>query len=132
MKNKTSLKTYLIASGIAIASVLFIVWLRGIFEVETTKDIYHILCDAFFVTGVVYICLSLLVFTSNEGAFDMLIYGMSSFIDLFRNVSKKKYPTFYDYRVAKSEKKTNSWFLLVIGAVLLLIAVLMLYIYQQF
>jgi large-conductance mechanosensitive channel len=78
------------------------------------------------ITGV-----GLLVFSSNEGTFDMLVYGVSSFFDLFRKVSKKKYHTFYDYRVSRQDKKIGFGFMLLCGIFFLIIAFVMFFIYRK-
>jgi hypothetical protein len=71
------------------------------------------------------------VFSANGGTFDILTYGMSSFVDLFRTQSKKKYATFYDYRVSREEKKLPFGFLLICGLIFLVIAFVMYFLYRQ-
>ena len=91
-----SAKKYLITMAVGIAGVLYILWLRDFFNQTETAAIFHILCDAFFVVGVVMACIGLLIFSSNEGTFDGLVYSVKSFFNLFRKTGVKKYDTYYD------------------------------------
>lgn len=127
-----TLKKYLISFGISFFFAFLLALLKDIFAQTSPKVIFQILSDSFFAIGVVVAGIGLLVFASNEGTFDMLIYGVSSFINLFRPNSKKKYDSFYDYRINKSKNKTSLGFLLIVGIVLIIISVIMLLIYKQY
>ena len=126
------LKRYLITLAVEAVLVLGIVWLKDIFVQTELVTIYHILTDAFCAVGTVTTCAGLLVFSSNEGTFDMFAYGMSSFFDLFRVNSKKKYDTFYDYRASRAEKKLRCGFLMICGLAFLVIAFVMYLLYRQY
>ncbi len=113
----------------------------GAFGVMTSKDlfsqtdpctIFHILCDSFFVVGVVLTGFGLLVFCSNEGTFDMMIYGVRSFLDLFRKNATKKFPTFYDYKTSREDKKLKFGFMLICGLFFIAISLVMYYFYAQY
>lgn len=125
-------RKYLITLVVGILAVAGILWAKDIFAQTEPKMIFHILSDAFFAVGTVILCSGLLVFSSNEGTFDMLVYGVSSFFDMFRTVSKKKYETFYDYRVSRYEKKLPFLFLVICGLFFLIIAFVMYYCYRQY
>ena len=127
-----SIKKYLITLLVGFVGVFCILWAKDIFAQTEAVKIFHILCDAFFVVGVVITGVGLLVFSNNEGTFDMLVYGVSSFFDLFRKVSKKKYPTFYDYRVSRQGKKIGFGFMLLCGIFFLVIAFMMFFIYRKY
>ena len=127
-----STKKYLITLLVGFIGVFCILWAKEIFAQTEAVKIFHILCDAFFVVGVVITGAGLLVFSSNEGSFDMIVYGVSSFFDLFRKVSKKKYPTFYDYKVSREDKKIKFGFMLICGIFFLVIAFIMFFIYRQY
>ena len=115
------LRKYLITAVIGLAAVAGIAWAKDIFAQAEPAQVCHILCDAFFAVGTVLCCAGLLIFSSNEGTFDMMVYGVSSFIDMFRQKSRKKYPTFFDYRESRADVKFPFAFLLLCG--LLFIAV---------
>lgn len=109
------LQKYLITVVIGLAAVAGIAWAKDIFAQAEPAQVCHILCDAFFAVGTVLCCAGLLVFSSNEGTFDMMVYGVSSFIDMFRAKSRKKYPTFFDYRESRADVKFPFAFLLLCG-----------------
>ena len=141
-------KKYLIAFLVGLGFALWIMVSKDLFSQTELVKVYHILCDAFFVPGVLLLCSGLLVFSSeavtlfanvlhrklvfssNEGTFDMIIYGCNSFWDLFRKKSKKKYPTFYDYRESKAGKKVKYGFLLICGGVYTALAGIMYLLYS--
>lgn len=116
------LRKYLITIIAGLAAVALIAWAKDIFAQAEPAKVFHILCDAFFAVGTVLCCAGLLVFSSNEGTFDMIAYGVSSFADLFRTTSKKKYDTFYDYRESRSDKKISFGFLLICGLIFLAVS----------
>lgn len=115
------IRKYLITLIAGLAAVAAIAWAKDVLAQTEPAQVYHILCDCFFAVGTVLCCAGLLIFSSNEGTFDMMVYGISSFIDLFRAKSKKKYETFYDYRTSRADVKIPFGFLLICG--LLFIAV---------
>ena len=123
-------KKYLVAFLVGLGVALWIMVSKDLFSQTELVKVYHILCDAFFVPGVLLLCSGLLVFSSNEGTFDMIIYGCNSFWDLFRKKSKKKYPTFYDYRESKAGKKVKYGFLLICGGVYTALAGIMYLLYS--
>lgn len=127
-----ALKKYLITLAVESLLVLGIIWAKDIFAQTALSSIFHILTDAFFAIGTVGTCAGLLVFSSNEGTFDILVYGMSSFIDMFRTTSKKKYDTFYDYRESRADKKLQFGFVLVCGLIFLAISFVMYLLYRRY
>ena len=127
-----SLSKYLIVLLIGLLLVTLIVSSKDIFSQTEPVEIFHILCDGFFAVGVVITSAGLLVFSSNEGTFDMLVYGVSSFVDLFRRTSKKKYDTFYDYRASRSDKKIQFGFILISGLIFLAVSLVMYALYRAY
>ena len=125
-------KKYVITLLIGFGLVALLLWAKDIFGQTEAVDVFHILCDVFFAVGFFITAAGLLVFSSNEGTFDMLVYGTKSFLDLFRKERLKKYDTFYDYRMAKSEKKLPFGFLLICGLFFLAISMVMYYFYRQY
>lgn len=125
-------KKYLITLLIESFLVLCIIWAKDIFAQTELVSVFHVLADAFFAVGVVVSLSGLLVFSSNEGTFDMIIYGVNSFFDMFRSKSLKKYETFYDYRESKSDKKIRFGFLIICGLLFVAISFLMYFLYRQY
>lgn len=120
------LRKYFITLTAGLAAGVAIAWAKGVFAQTDPASVFHILCDCFFAVGTVLCCAGLLIFSSNEGTFDMLSYGVSSFLDLFRTKSKKKYDTFFDYRESKADKKIRFGFLLICGLIFLAASLAML------
>ena len=115
---------FVIAALIAVSKDLFI---------QTSMEkIFHILTDSFFVPGVVITALGLLIFASNEGSFDIIVYGVQRFVGLFRKNYQPKYHTFYDYRIAHSESKLPFSFLIIGGVFFIAISMVMFGIYQSY
>ncbi len=125
-------RKYLITLVIESLLVLWIIWAKDVFTQTELVSVFHILADGFFAVGVVVTFSGLLVFSSNEGTFDMLVYGVSSFLDFFRTTSKKKYHTFYDYRESKSDKKIQFGFLVICGLVFVAISFVMYFLYRRY
>lgn len=97
------------------------------------QKVFFVLCNGFFISGVLCTSLGLMVFASDAGAFDMLIYGIRRFISLFqRDINKIKYKTFYDYRMAKEGKPKRSFFYMIaVGLVYIGISLIFLYVYKH-
>ncbi len=125
-----SLKKYLIALGIGLGLVLWIASARGVFHQTSPLGVYRILCDAFFVAGAVLAAAGLMVFTTNEGAFDLFVYGIKSTANVFRKNDIKKYDSYYDYRNARAEKKYPFLFILVCAVFFLAVAAVMYFLYS--
>ena len=127
-----SAKKYLITLLVDVVVAALIAWSRGVLDQTEIVKVFHILCDSFFVVGVVTTSAGLLIFSSNEGTFDILTYGMKVFLSMFKRDMSRKYETFYDYREAKSEVKVQFGFLVICGLVMLAISMVMLYFYHQY
>ncbi|MBO5702012.1 MAG: DUF3899 domain-containing protein [Clostridia bacterium] len=127
-----SVKKYLITAVIGLLAVGAIVWSKDLFAQTAPVTVFHILCDAFFAVGVVIFAAGVLVFSSNEGTFDIFVYGVSSFVDMFRKKSQKKYNTFYEYRESREDLKLPFGFLMLTGAVFIAVSLVMLYFYNLY
>ncbi|MBE6569035.1 MAG: DUF3899 domain-containing protein [Ruminococcaceae bacterium] len=125
------MKKYLITILAGLLAVFLILWAKDIFVQTETVVVFHILCDAFFAVGVVITGVGLLIFSTNEGTFDMLSYGMSVFADMFRRKPLRKYDTFYDYRVSRQDKKLHFGFMLICGLLFLAVSGVMYYLYRM-
>lgn len=121
-----TLRKYLITLIAGLAAAVAIAWAKDVFAQTDAQRICHILCDAFFAVGTVLCCAGLLILSGNEGSFDMIKYGVSSFIDLFRAESRKQYKTFFDYRQSRADKKMSFGFLLICGLLFLAVSLVLL------
>jgi len=114
---------YTIAFGIALILVIAITLYRGF---DFALPLYHnagAIADGCFVSGVLIFGFGLLLRIATTGFFDMLSYGMRSFFNLLIGAFRRpeNEPKFYDYKVAKAEKRGKPGYTLVIvGAVLLI------------
>ncbi len=129
MKN---VKKYGITIAVGLLAVLVVAWAMGLFRMSHPVWVLHILCDAFFAVGAVFLGLGLLVYVSNEGTFDMAVYGVKSLFGAFRKDSVKQYDTYYDYREARAERKVSFGFLLVCSGLFLAVALVLYYCYSQY
>lgn len=97
----------------------------------TTKDVLMILTDSISVPSIIFICLAILMFCSNEGAFDMLSYGLLTVLSLFkRNPKDRKYDTYYDYKESRKDKNKVYINMLISGIIYLSIGIIILIIYH--
>ena len=127
-----TLKKYLITLGVGLLLVFLIISSKGIFDVTDAKSVFHILCDAFFAIGFTMAGIGLLVYTSNEGVFDGLVFGVTSFFNMFRKNYEKKYKDLYEYKESKASKKYSFGFLLICGMALLAVSVVMYLFYLKY
>ena len=127
-----ALRKYWITLLIDVVLTALIAYSKDVMNQTALVNVFHILCDSFFVVGFVTFAAGMLVFSSNEGTFDMVVYGVKTFFSVFRRDYVKKYDTFYDYRVAREEKKFPFGFLLICGLIFLAVAFVMYYLYRQY
>ena len=127
-----TIKKYLITLFIGFSIAGLIIWSKDIFAYTEAVRIFHILCDAFFTAGVLITSAGLLVFSSNEGTFDMIVYGVSTFWGMVRNKANRKYETFYDYRASREDKKIKFGFLLICGIFFLAVSTVMYLLYRHY
>ena len=124
---------YVIVSVVAVVLAVVYALSNHVFAQDDPKEMLKILCDAFFVPGVIITGFGGLVVASNGGTFDMLSYGMQRFFGLFqKDVTKVKYRTFREYRASREEKDRSFWYLLIVGVVCLLVAVVCLLLYNRY
>ena len=108
---KKNILRYSIASAVGLALAFVILCFKNIFSQTDAVKVFQILCDAFFVTGICFACIGVIMLAGNGGAFDMLGYAFVMLFDALRkDISKRKYKDFYEYRQAKKEKKRNLYF----------------------
>ncbi len=132
MKDTKKFARYAITSVVGIVIVLTIVLSKNIFNLQDPIEIYKALTDAFFIAGVLITGYGLLIVASNGGTFDMLVFGVGRFFDLFRkDMMKVKYKTFYEYRTAKQDKKQGFGYLILVGLVFLILSFLFLWLYYK-
>ena len=77
---KKNILRYSIASAVGLALAFVILCFKNIFSQTDAVKVFQILCDAFFVTGICFACIGVIMLAGNGGAFDMLGYA---FVMLF-------------------------------------------------
>lgn len=126
------MKKYIVTSIVGLVFAALIIFSKNIFGQTDSQTVFHILCDAFFVPGVCITCFGLLVFSSNEGTFDMLVYGTKKFFDLFKkDNSNEKHKTFYEYREAQRERKFSFAYLFYVGLAFIAVSMIFLILYYN-
>ena len=129
---KKNILRYSIASAVGLALAFVILCFKNIFSQTDAVKVFQILCDAFFVTGICFACIGVIMLAGNGGAFDMLGYAFVMLFDALRkDISKRKYKDFYEYRQAKKEKKRNVLYMFVVGGASIAISVIFLILYYQ-
>lgn len=126
-------KKYLITSILALLLTFLIALSRGVFEKDNTVDVLHVLIDATFVVSVLFTGFGLLIFSANEGTFDMIAYGMTSFIALFKKDRESflKYKTFVDYKEAKADNKHSFAHIVLVGLAVFVACVIFMVYYEK-
>ena len=123
---------YSVTSAICLIVAFIIMVSKKVFNETDPQTIYHILTDSFFVPGVIMASFGLLVFSTNEGTFDMLTYGVRRlFILLRRNPKDEKYKTFYDYRMSQRENRHQFGYMIIVGLVYIGISLIFLALYYN-
>lgn len=106
--------------------------MRGLSFSAPLHEIYAALSDGFFVSGILFGGIGLLVLISRTGFFDMLSYGLQGLMYLIPGLRPRKQETFYDYKTAREERRGKpSWQLALIGFTGILLAVLFLFLYHN-
>ena len=101
-QGKNFLIALLVGAGFALA-VILLNWNSG-------KETARIFCDAFTLAAVMLLGFAGLVWSRNEGTFDMLNYGVSrSFKYRYKKRDEKYKESFYDYKKRKREDRTPAW-----------------------
>lgn len=125
---------YIVAFAVAIGMLLLICGLRGLLTEDVSpRETIVILCDAFFVPGIIFICFGALGWASDKGAFDGLGYSVSSLFNLHKPVGrgldwkeKESYQEYIERKHAARSNAKSSTFLFVIGGMFVLISLVFL------
>ena len=127
-----TIKKYLITLAVGFLMAGLVMYSKDIFNQTELSEILHILTDSFSIPAVLITGFGGLIFVSNEGVFDGLAYGVTSFIDMFRKEKKNQFRTFYDYKESKSERDMSFGYLLICGVLFIVIDAVMLMLYNQY
>ena len=124
---------YLITFGVGFLMAFFAASINDLFNQTDIVEILRIVTNSFTLPAFLLTGVGGLVFVSNEGSFDALSYGMTTFFDIFRKEKKNKFASYYDYRKSKDEKKIHGFgFLIITGLVFAALMVISYLIYTQY
>lgn len=136
-EKKSTVKLYVFTIVVSLAVVLLVCGLNGLLtEKKDAQETVRILCDAFFVAGVLIMGMGALSWSSTKGAFDGLGYSISSLINLHRPSKKRmswsKSETYEEYVERKHERDGKKQFrhLLFVGLAMIIVAVILLIVYH--
>ena len=128
---KPKLRRYIVslAAGLAVGVILFVS--RGGLAAQSDAEVYHLLCDAAFVPGILLLSLGLLVFVADDGLFDMFGFTIMRATAVFhsREAREAMPKTYYDYHCMKHQRKADNRFLLAAGGTCLALALVFLLLY---
>ena len=125
-KHKIDWKGYFSITVVSLAISIYIMFDKALFSQTDIAQIYKILCDAFFVPGILFACFGVMLGISNEGFFDIFAYSMHLFVDNFTKSKnfRAQYETYFDYTRRDREKNTNMKFVFHVGLAFLVIAII--------
>lgn len=129
-KNRSKILSYLIGTLIAVAMTALMAVSFGAFKAPNTSLMFAYLCNASFVTAVLYCGVGLLAWISTTGFFDIFGYGFKSLKYLFTPAKRDRSEGgYYEYVLEKRERKkskASTGFILVIGVVFLVLSIVFL------
>lgn len=121
------------AIGVALAVYFYLISFTT--PERSPKIVFHILADAFSVSGMLGLLFYLMTYVTSKGAFDMLSYSIQYvFLITFRREYKKEnFPkTYYDYKVLKDREERKAYLgLLYPGLIFFAIGIIFLIIYMN-
>ena len=124
-------KEYAITTAIALAVGVLIALSRGIFQEDELDMIITIVSDAFFIPGVLLICVGLIVYASNEGLFLSISYGFKA---IGRTITAKKdeklmEEKYHEYYARQMEKKTKCKHFIIVGLAFVVVSLMFVGVY---
>jgi hypothetical protein len=128
MKNR---RRYAIVFGVGLAAALLAAAAEGVFSKNEALQIMKALSNAFLVPAVILGGAGLLTVCAAGGSFDLLAYSSMKLLGLFRPGRNKSLWSrdYYEYKTANDKKRRPRWFLVVSGAVFLLLSFVFLALY---
>lgn len=124
-------KEYVITAVIGLVVSVWTCISRNIFAAETIADVFTILSDAFFIPGVLLLCLGLILFAANEGIFNAISYGMKILGRSLRGKKDEKIidEEFHEYHARVSQKKMKIKHFLLVGVANVIISIVFVVMY---
>ena len=124
------LRKLLINTGIGLVLAGAVILNQGVFSVSGA-DVIRIVCDGFFVAGVLMLAAGLLKWISNEGGMDGLNYALKVGVARIKRDYEGSRKSFADYREEREKKATSPLPLILSGVIHLAIAMAFLALYNS-
>lgn len=131
---KKQVKTWVkyLSTTIALLVVSLVICLsRDLFVRTEPSEIIKILCDAFSVPGIVYVCFGLLSICNQQGTFDGLGYTFKSWTRVMKNYKNdERNPKSYsEYKESVKGKRKILWHFIIVGFCFIAVGVVLSIIY---
>ena len=114
-----------LCAGLVIAFLIAWRWGAedGIFSANSASEAYKLLCDGFFVPGILMVLAGGLIWISREGAFDgfkyISRYVLYAFVPFARGKKTEKYSEYRAKKKAEYKKKGPLAFMFICGGIML-------------
>lgn len=134
-KKEINVKSLLIRYGVSaviVTALLFLILsLNGYWNLTEPQDKLRVLCDAFSLPGILLVLMSGLIFASNAGALDGLLYGLRVSVERILPFLPHKHVRYRDYLQKRREKKVKGYsFIFFTGAAFLTVGLVLLVIFH--
>lgn len=126
-----TLKKFLIDLGIGLVLAVALSFLMGVAQGEGAADVLRILSDAFFVSAAAFLVTGGITFTVNGGVMDGLGFATKTGIARIKRDFETSKQSFTQYREERESKAKSPAASLLAGAVLLVIALILLMVYNS-
>ena len=126
-----TLKKFLIDLGIGLVLAVALSFLMGVAQGEGVADVLRILSDAFFVSAAAFLVTGGITFTVNGGVMDGLGFATKTGIARIKRDFETSKQSFTQYREERESKAKSPAASLLAGAVLLVIALILLMVYNS-
>lgn len=125
--SKKKLLNYVATSAVALVMVFIVCLAKSIFSYDESEMIMRILCDAFFVPGIVLFCFGLLTVFNSVGTFDGLAFSFKAMARVAKNYrnDESQPKTYYDYKESVKGKRKVAWHLLIVGGIVAAIGIIL-------
>ena len=130
-KKKGLFLRYIIAIAIETGLLFAYFGIVGLFQDTTTLAIYKHLCDGFMMVGFLAFGVGILIYFSNLGAFNFLSFAALKLASKFIQTMKISTMSYTDYIDSKKKGNAKFSYLLITGAILLIISFVFLILFYQ-
>ena len=126
---KKRLLQYGITTVVGALIALWVLNVEGFFIIikdapDQTKEIMNILCNAFFIPGLLLVLSGVLMWIASTGFFDSLGYAGRTAAHMFVPFMKPDRKSYYDYKEEKAQKRGKvPYYIMIVGAAYILVSI---------